>query len=854
MANNKDTKLHGGDFADKALSVKMNLALAENNRLQRESISMAKAEAEAEKKHRAELERSAKQAAESAKQSAEIEAERLALAKAQAERKKRIEVEQDKVFKLGRELKNSLKEKDIAQKYFSLCNIQEMLNGVDSVFVEDIAYKDKLADSQEICKDELTKIKKDIGDDAFDLLIKFNKTKQELSKIISSGAIFTDSDIESLKNTCIQINISLARFPSLGDFTSELSAAERIITTFEKEKEYFCGTLEILKEKRLYLPNVIQIVLKIFEARGISPFVIDSITDIPRIDNNNNFTVSELSKITDEFSQIAVSSLSTSDDVQNAFDELSKRSEKESFSIVGKIVQNNLSKIPHFVCSSEFPQVLNCKADRKTFGYYNNNNAYIIFLANAVIYIDTEHEFYSFCPYSEIKSKLPLFECSVIDDCAKFMISLNMAGEAFNTPEEFKPFEENLTYFLKIVIPIFSICKKYSSRQSWIGTKIQLQANEQSLVSSDNIAILQSGRDHIDVSKKGFSWHYRSKSGFVSWNEFLQSPEHLTKVGLFGKVTWQQEAITSSRNIYAVLMEICNKCGCNAGRIEGNPVSIKTNKILKRFAYILFGAIFFISAIVIVSVMARPSINPVAAEIVVLREKAEKGDANSQNELAEYYLKGKVGTKDAKQAAAWYRKAAEKGLADAQCNLGLCYENGEGVAKDAAEAVAWYKKAAVNGYGRAQHNLGVCYYNGTGVAKDEAEAVNWWRKAAEQGNGRSQFNLGLCCLKGEGVAKDATEAVKWYRKAAEQGLAAAQSELALCYCSGTGVAKDEAEGIKWFQKAAEQGDTIAQYNLGVCYENGISVVKDAKQAVAWYQKAAEKGDVKAQKALKTLVK
>jgi uncharacterized protein len=44
-------------------------------------------------------------------------------------------------------------------------------------------------------------------------------------------------------------------------------------------------------------------------------------------------------------------------------------------------------------------------------------------------------------------------------------------------------------------------------------------------------------------------------------------------------------------------------------------------------------------------------------------------------------------TKDAAEAAKWFRKAADQGYAEAQVVLGVSYAEGRGVAKDAVEAV-----------------------------------------------------------------------------------------------------------------------------------------------------------------------
>ena len=191
--------------------------------------------------------------------------------------------------------------------------------------------------------------------------------------------------------------------------------------------------------------------------------------------------------------------------------------------------------------------------------------------------------------------------------------------------------------------------------------------------------------------------------------------------------------------------------------------------------------------------------------IDALKEKAEKGDVESQFILGIIYEIGEDVPEDDAEAVKWYRKAAGQGDAMAQSNLGRMYEVGEGVPEDKIEAVKWYRKAAEQGLVTAQFNLGIMYDSGSGIPEDDAEAVKWYRKAAEQGHENAQYNLGVMYDFGRGVPKNATEAVKWYRKAAEQGQVTAQFNLGVMYSKGEGVPEDYVEAYKWANLAAAQG-------------------------------------------------
>ena len=129
-----------------------------------------------------------------------------------------------------------------------------------------------------------------------------------------------------------------------------------------------------------------------------------------------------------------------------------------------------------------------------------------------------------------------------------------------------------------------------------------------------------------------------------------------------------------------------------------------------------------------------------------LRKAAEQNHSLAQSNLAICYENGLGVAKDAVEAAKWYHKAAEqnlpqkneadgklladirakaeKGDAQSQYELARAFGGGSlGVAKDEAEGVKWCRKAAEQNHAGAQCILGVWYYYGQGVVKDYVEAV-----------------------------------------------------------------------------------------------------------------------------------
>ena len=198
------------------------------------------------------------------------------------------------------------------------------------------------------------------------------------------------------------------------------------------------------------------------------------------------------------------------------------------------------------------------------------------------------------------------------------------------------------------------------------------------------------------------------------------------------------------------------------------------------------------------------------------------------------------------------RTKAEKGDVESQLQLAHCFRVGLLVSPSLEEAVTWWHKAAESGSCEAMYNLGCAYAYGEGVPADAAEAAAWWRRAAEKGDALSQAALGNCYLYGQGVPPSDAEAVIWWRRAAEQGFPEAQFNLAYCYEKGTGVEQSYEDAVAWYSKAAEQGNVMAQYNLGVCYEQGKGVEKDPEKAVRLYRKAAALGFCPAQEALREM--
>jgi TPR repeat protein len=79
------------------------------------------------------------------------------------------------------------------------------------------------------------------------------------------------------------------------------------------------------------------------------------------------------------------------------------------------------------------------------------------------------------------------------------------------------------------------------------------------------------------------------------------------------------------------------------------------------------------------------------------QQSADKGDAQAQYELGDFYYLGQDGKRDLPQALQWFERASLQGHAEAQYHLGLMFFHGEGVNANNVQAYIVLKMAAVNG-------------------------------------------------------------------------------------------------------------------------------------------------------------
>ncbi len=252
-------------------------------------------------------------------------------------------------------------------------------------------------------------------------------------------------------------------------------------------------------------------------------------------------------------------------------------------------------------------------------------------------------------------------------------------------------------------------------------------------------------------------------------------------------------------------------------------------------------------------------------------QRAGKGEAQAQYELAIKYLNEPQPNSNLTDIADWLKQAAEQGHAKAQYELGKMYREGSGVLENLTKAIDWFQKAAEQGFAKAQFRLGMAHqmnaldleldsivYHKRDAYKDKINKIKEQasrccrlaypdiQQLGESGDAEAQFILSRMFMGAYPVIKDEDKGVEWQRKAienferiAKSGSIEAQRSLGEIYL----FAQNNIEKIKWYTKAANQGDAISQYQLGSHYK---VLAKDYTKAIIWLKKAAQQGHIQAQ--------
>jgi TPR repeat protein len=168
------------------------------------------------------------------------------------------------------------------------------------------------------------------------------------------------------------------------------------------------------------------------------------------------------------------------------------------------------------------------------------------------------------------------------------------------------------------------------------------------------------------------------------------------------------------------------------------------------------------------------------------------------------------------------REIAQAGDREWENNLGLCYQHGFGTAQDYGQAAAWFLRAAEGGLPIAQFNLAGLYYEGKGFEKDVGVAVEWYTRAARQREELALLQLGSMYQKGIGVAKDLSRALTMYSIAYWLGSSRAANHLGFLFKHGLGVERNDSLAYELYLESVSRPGTPSaeeppSYRGTACY-------------------------------------
>jgi len=141
----------------------------------------------------------------------------------------------------------------------------------------------------------------------------------------------------------------------------------------------------------------------------------------------------------------------------------------------------------------------------------------------------------------------------------------------------------------------------------------------------------------------------------------------------------------------------------------------------------------------------------VSGNVAIAKERAERGEAKSQVELADNLAVNQLTA----QAVIWYRKAAEQGNVEAKFRLGDILINGamsvpdadQRVAPKPAEGVRWTFEAATNFHSGACRNMSYALENGIGLGGNLVEAYAWLEVFARSNSSAAHIDMDRLALR-----------------------------------------------------------------------------------------------------------
>jgi|ETNmetMinimDraft_33_1059910.scaffolds.fasta_scaffold71632_2 TPR repeat protein len=178
------------------------------------------------------------------------------------------------------------------------------------------------------------------------------------------------------------------------------------------------------------------------------------------------------------------------------------------------------------------------------------------------------------------------------------------------------------------------------------------------------------------------------------------------------------------------------------------------------------------------------------------------------------------------------KSEAERGNADKQFELSQYYFEKE---ENIEECIHWLKAASSQKHPFAMTNLAICLYFGDGVEKSYKTSFPMFEEASELGDINAKYYLGLSYLNGHGTEKDIVKGFPILLECAKEGMSLAQLAVADCYKDGVGTTVDLFEAVGWYYASAEQGIEEAGIKFNEIYYFTSFHDENGEQRFLWFE-------------------
>jgi TPR repeat protein len=237
-----------------------------------------------------------------------------------------------------------------------------------------------------------------------------------------------------------------------------------------------------------------------------------------------------------------------------------------------------------------------------------------------------------------------------------------------------------------------------------------------------------------------------------------------------------------------------------------------------------------------------PDLDAEQQRISLLKQNAEQGHANSQYQLAQYYLSDSA-AKNLVQGIHYLFLAAQQDHLPANQQIADLYARGEILPQDHLQSLQFVKRCISLGDQNGLYD----YYTGVlqgSIDTDQRQRVlqHLLQQSKEHADAEAKTLIGLAYFHGWYVDKNETMAFRYWSEAAHSQHPLALCMIAALYFEQHLVANEPQKAFELYQAAQQLAleEMFAQMGVALCYLNGVGTAKDSTQATRMIQAVAEK--------------